>query len=196
MIGTMSDHKRGMRPVSRGRRPRADAIANRARVLAAARDAFTEDGLDASLDDIAHRAGVGAGTVHRHFATKAELVDAVLGATVDELVAASTAYAAFEDVGMGLRDFLVHLITEGAAAHELAARLQSGSGNVEQAVSRPVARLEQVLGDMLSRAQQAGAVRDDLDERDLAAILAAAHAAYAHPAGGERAVRLVLRALD
>lgn len=191
----MTHHKRGERPVSSLPR-RADAVANRAKVLAAARVAFTTEGLDVSLDEIARRAGVGAGTVHRHFATKAELIDAVLAAAVEDLVATASSYAESDDAGAALRAFLVHLVTEGAAAHELAARLRGGAGDVDAAVSGPVADLDRAMAILLSRARDVGGVRDDIDERDLGAIIAAAHAAYVHPTGGERAVGLVLRALD
>lgn len=191
----MTHPKRGDRPVSRPPR-RSDAVANRAKVVAAAREAFTTDGVDVSLDEIARRAGVGAGTVHRHFATKAELIDTVLAAAVEELVATAVEYADSEDVGGALRAFLVHLVTEGAAAHELAARLQVGAGDVHVAVAGPVAELDHAMAVLLARARDAGVVRSDIDERDLAAIVAAAHAAYVHPAGGERALALVLRALD
>lgn len=191
----MTHPKRGDRPVSSPPR-RSDAVANRAKVVAAAREAFTTDGVDVSLDEIARRAGVGAGTVHRHFATKAELIDTVLAAAVEELVATAVEYADSEDVGGALRAFLVHLVTEGAAAHELAARLQVGAGDVHVAVAGPVAELDHAMAVLLARARDAGVVRSDIDERDLAAIVAAAHAAYVHPAGGERALALVLRALD
>lgn len=187
----MTDPKRGERPASTGPR-RADAVANRAKVVAAAREAFVADGLSVSLDEIARRAGVGAGTVHRHFRTKAELVDTVLAAAVGDLVVAANEAAGSDDAGGALRDFLVRLVTEGAAAHELAARLQVDAGSVEG----PVAELDRAMGLLLSRARDAEAVRRDLDERDLAAIVAAAHAAYVHPTGGDRAMKLVLRALD
>jgi AcrR family transcriptional regulator len=191
----MVDAKRGERPGSTGPR-RADAVANRVKVVAAAREAFATEGLAVSLDEIARRAGVGAGTVHRHFRTKAELVDTVLAAAVEDLVVEARSHVASEDAGEALRDFLVRLVTEGAAAHELAARLQVGAGDVEAAMSGPVAELDRTLGVLLSRARDAGAVRRDLDDRDLAAIVAAAHAAYVHPTGGDRAMMLVLRALD
>jgi AcrR family transcriptional regulator len=187
--------KRGARPVSTAPR-RADAVANRAKVVAAAREAFTTEGPDVSLDEIARRAGVGAGTVHRHFAAKADLVETVLAAAVEDLVTTASSYADSDDPGEALRDFLLQLVTEGAAAHELAARLRGNDVDVDAALSGPVAELDHAMAILLSRARDAGGVRDDVDERDLAAIVAAAHAAYLHPAGGERAVRLVLRALD
>ena len=149
-----------------------------------------------SLDEIARRAGVGAGTVHRHFATKAELVGTVFAAAVEDLVTTASAYADSDDPGTALRAFLLHLVTEGAAAHELAARLRVGAGDVDAAVSGPVPELDRAMAILLSRARDAGGVRDDVDEPDLAALVAAAHAAYVHPAGGKRAVLLVLRALE
>lgn len=191
----MTHPKRGERPASSGRR-RADAVANRAKVVAAAGEAFKAEGLEVSLDEIARRAGVGAGTVHRHFPTKAELVDAVLAAAIEDLVVVAASYASFDEAGAALRDFLVHLVTKGAAAHELAARLQAGAGDIEAAVSSPVADLDRAMGVLLARARDAGDVRRDFNEHDLAAIVAAAHAAYVHPTGGERAMTLVLHALD
>ena len=191
----VENDKRGVRPVSRVPQ-RADAVANRAKVVAAARAAFAEGGLEASLDGIARRAGVGAGTVHRHFATKADLVDAVLAAMVTDLVAVAESYDESDDPGDSLRAFLVHLVTAGAAAHELAARLRTGGGDVDAAVREPTVELGRATAALLSRARDAGAVGEDIGEGDLAAIVAAAHAAYVHPEGGERAVALVLRALD
>jgi AcrR family transcriptional regulator len=191
----MKDPNRGERPVST--RPlRSDAIANRAKVVAAAREAFAAEGPAVSLDEIARRAGVGAGTVHRHFATKADLVDTVLASAVEELVVLAASYAESSDIGEAFRAFLTQLVTEGAAAHELAARLRVDAGDVDEAVAGPVAELDRAMNALLFRAREAGAVRHDLDERDLAAIIAAAHAAYVHPSGGDRAVQLVLRAID
>jgi AcrR family transcriptional regulator len=187
--------KGGVRPVSSLPR-RADAVANRAKVVAAAREAFTTEGPDVSLDEIARRAGVGAGTVHRHFATKAELVDTVLAAAVEDLVTTASSYADSDDPSTALRAFLHYLVIEGAAAHELAARLRVDAGDVDVAVSGPVSDLDRAMAILLSRARDSGGIRDDVDERDLAALVAAAHAAYVHPAGGKRAVALVLRALD
>src|SRR5688572_18497327 len=90
-----TSNKRGDRPVSsvdttgcdaRAELPRrSDAVVNRARILAAAELAFAETGVGASLDEIARRAGVGAGTVHRHFPTKDALIDATIARGVCDL---------------------------------------------------------------------------------------------------------------
>ncbi|HLT59883.1 MAG TPA: TetR/AcrR family transcriptional regulator [Microlunatus sp.] len=195
----MTDRKRGRRPGSTDaatpRAPRADAVANRARIVAAAHAAFTELGFEVPLDDIAARAGVGPGTVHRHFPTKAELVDAVLALAVTELVDEARSLAGADDPGAAFWTFLEHLVSAGAAAHELAHRLGPAAGDVEAAVATPTADLRRWLARLRSRAQQAGAVRSDLDDDGLAAVIAAGHAAYTHPGGGDRALGVVLDGL-
>jgi AcrR family transcriptional regulator len=201
MMVRMSPSNRGVRPVSTpgepatGRPRRSDAAANRAKILAAAHGAFVAGGFETSLDEIARLAGVGAGTVHRHFPTKAALVDAVLEQSVAELAGEARALADSDDPGGALRSFLERLVAGGAAAHELADRLSHVASDVDAAVAAPVAELGAALEVLLARAKAAGAVRPDLDDAGLAAIVAAGHAAYVHPDGGDRAVAMVLDGL-
>src|ERR1700733_11428487 len=81
------------RPPSASRKPRADAQRNRGRVLEAAKEAFTRLGADASLDDVAKQAGVGAGTLYRHFPTRDELLEAVYRSEVQKLASAEQKFA-------------------------------------------------------------------------------------------------------
>ena len=76
------------------RKPRADAARNRERILAVAKEAFTRDGADASLDDIARRAGIGSGTLYRHFPNRDALIEAVYRSEVEKLAAAERRFAA------------------------------------------------------------------------------------------------------
>jgi AcrR family transcriptional regulator len=80
-------------PQSAARKPRADAQRNRDRVLEVAKEAFTRAGADASLDDIAKQAGVGAGTLYRHFPSRDELLEAVYRTEVEKLAAAEQKFA-------------------------------------------------------------------------------------------------------
>jgi AcrR family transcriptional regulator len=169
-------------------------VANRARIVAAARRAFDAAGPLVSLDAIAREAGVGPGTVHRHFPTKAALVDAVLGAAVADIVADADARRGSDEPVEALLSFLEELVVSGAAAHDLADRLGAG-GDVGPAVAQPLAELKEELRALLERAQRAGGVRTDLDEGALAAVVAAGHAAYVHPTGGRLAARVVLDGL-
>src|SRR5580700_773651 len=81
------------RPLPAQRKPRADAERNRDRVLEVAKDAFTRSGTDASLDDIAKQAGVGAGTLYRHFPSREALIEAVYRTEVEKLAAAERNFA-------------------------------------------------------------------------------------------------------
>ena len=81
------------RSKSHTRKPRADAERNRDRVLEAAKEAFTRSGADASLDDIAKQAGVGPGTLYRHFASREALIEAVYRTEVEKLAAAQRNFA-------------------------------------------------------------------------------------------------------
>ena len=84
--------KEQVEALSAVRKPRADAQRNRARILAVAREAFTQHGPDATLDDIARRAKIGPGTLYRHFATRHALIEAVYGSEVEKLTAAAQRY--------------------------------------------------------------------------------------------------------
>ena len=76
-----------------GRKPRTDAQRNRERILEVAKEVFTRSGANASLDDIAKQAGVGPGTLYRHFATRDELLEAVYSSEVGKLAAAERKFA-------------------------------------------------------------------------------------------------------
>src|ERR1700704_307875 len=78
---------------SAARKPRADAQRNRDRILEVAKEAFTRSGADATLDDIAKQAGVGAGTLYRHFPSRDELLEAVYRTEVEKLAAAKQKFA-------------------------------------------------------------------------------------------------------
>ena len=81
------------RPQSTARKPRADAQRNRDRVLEVAKEAFTRLGADASLDDVAKQAGVGAGTLYRHFPSREALIEAVYRTEVEKLAVAEQNFA-------------------------------------------------------------------------------------------------------
>jgi AcrR family transcriptional regulator len=90
--------------------PRVDARRNRARVLEAAQEAFAADGLAVPLDDIARRAGVGPGTVYRHFPSKAVLFEAVVQARIEQLIEAARALATADDPGEAFFAFFVRAV--------------------------------------------------------------------------------------
>ncbi|MCK9896693.1 TetR/AcrR family transcriptional regulator [Frankia sp. AgB32] len=142
---------------------RADARRNRQRVLQAAREVFAESGFGAPLDEIAARAGVGAGTVYRHFATKEALFEAVATARVADLVASAQRLATRADPGAAFFDFLAQLGAEAEAKRD-----------TSDAIAVPGAlrdTMQDALSLLLSRARQAGAVRPEVTTADLISII-------------------------
>jgi AcrR family transcriptional regulator len=146
-------------PAEAGRPLRADAVRNREKVLRAARDAFAESGYGVPLDEIATRAGVGPGTVYRHFPTKEALFEAVVTARVQDLVADARARADSADPGAAFFGFLGRIAAESAAKRDLPDAI-SIAGSLRE-------DLFAALDLLLRRAQQAGAVRVDVRTPDL-----------------------------
>ena len=145
---------------------RADARRNRARVLEAARTAFAERGLEAQMDEIARAAGVGVGTVYRHFETKEALLEAVAVEPLGELIARCREALEEEDPGGALERFLRWSVEK--QVHDRCIG-ESGLGTV---ASSPVlvearAELGRLAAELLARAQAAGAIRADLVTEDL-----------------------------
>jgi AcrR family transcriptional regulator len=151
---------------------RADARRNRARVLDAARTAFAAEGSSVPLDEIARRAGVGPGTVYRHFPAKEALFEAVVHDRLRQLAEDGRALnGACADPGEALFGFIDRLITEAAPKRDLIDALDSSGVDVTAALAGVVGELRAETGRLLARAQQAGVVRGDIDLTDLMALL-------------------------
>lgn len=147
-----------------GARPlRADAARNREKVLQAARQAFAESGYGVPLDEIASRAGVGPGTVYRHFPSKEALFEAVVTARITDLVSDARARADADDPGEAFFGFLARIAGEAAAKRDLPDAI-SVTGSLRE-------DLFAALDLLLRRAQQAGAVRAGIVTSDLIVLL-------------------------
>jgi AcrR family transcriptional regulator len=156
-----------------GSRPlRRDAQANRARILDAASEIFTAEGIDAPLDEIARRAGVGTGTFYRHFVDRDALLDALFDDRVrrfDELMAET---ASSEDAWAGLVQLLETGLAMQAADRGLKDMLHARDRGVGRAHQPPEATLRAING-LLERAQAQGVLRTDVRTTDLPMIGAA-----------------------
>jgi AcrR family transcriptional regulator len=155
----------------RSRKLRSDAARNRARLLDVAYEAFAAEGLAVPIDEIARRAGVGAGTVYRHFPTKEALFKAIVADRLDQLVDHARALTDERDPGDALFAFLTTMVTEGATDHGLVDALAGVGFDLADATPDAEERFMTTLGDMLTRAQEAGAVRPDVDLHDLKSLL-------------------------
>lgn len=148
---------------------RADARRNRERILRAAAEVFAESGLDASLDEIAARAGVGVGTVYRRFPDKDGLIDELFEERIAEFVQVAEECAEIEDPWQAI----VAFIERASEVHgrDLALRqLILSSGGDRELVSRPRQVLAPLVGRMLERAQESGQLRPDLEVLDIPLI--------------------------
>jgi AcrR family transcriptional regulator len=152
------------------RRLRADAARNRELLLTAAEDEFAERGLDASIADIARRAGVAKGTVFRHFASKEELIAAIVGGHFEALTGVARERLDAPDPGAALLEFLT--IAAGGVYQQDLAFLQT----VTEGDSTVTARRDQLhaaVGALVDRAREAKQVRDDVTGTDVFALICA-----------------------
>ena len=160
---------------AQGARPlRADAVRNREKVLQAARQAFAESGYGVPLDEIAARAGVGPGTVYRHFPAKEALFEAVVTARITDLVSDAQARAAAADPGEAFFGFLTRIAGEAAAKRDLPDAISIAGSLREDLLA--------ALDVLLRRAQQAGAVRAGIRTSDLIVLLKGMFASLADSA--------------
>jgi AcrR family transcriptional regulator len=181
--------------VQTGERPlRADARRNQERLLAAARDAFTEHGDRASLDDIAKRAGVGAGTLYRHFPTREALLAAVYRDGVAALSAQAYELAERLPPVPALTEYLRIQLDFTKAKRGLGVAVKAMLATDSETLEWCRQSLRGALGMLLARAQQEGAIRDDVDP---AVLLRLVHGvALASESVPEEAERMLLIVVD
>ncbi len=149
---------------------RADAARNRARVLQVAYDVFAEQGLSVPIDEIARRAGVGAGTVYRHFPTKEALFEAVIAARVSRIVEHGRALLASDPAG-ALFVFLRDMVHTAAADHGMVDAFAGYGIDLAKAAPGAEAEFLGLLEALLSAAQRTGTARTDIGLAELKALL-------------------------
>jgi AcrR family transcriptional regulator len=171
---------------------RADARRNHDRVLAAASAAFGAEGSNVSLDEIARRAGVGAGTVYRHFATKEALFEAVVVDRIGELVEEARALANDPDPGRAFSHFVERLARASALKRDLVEALARDGIKLQLREAPVVSVLTDVLANLLSRAQRVDAIRRDVNVDDVMAHLTGAAFAICHSRADEERTRRLL----
>jgi AcrR family transcriptional regulator len=159
---------------------RADAQRNRARILEAAEKVFAVEGIGVPVDLIAEKAGVGVGTLYRHFPTKEKLCEAVLLDRLSALTEDARALADADDPKAAFFGFLTHFVEEGAAKRDLIVAVM-GAGMEQDEFSEAVkGDLNDAIGVLLQRAQAVGAVRPDVQPDAVLALLGATCQASAH----------------
>ncbi|MCP2321251.1 transcriptional regulator, TetR family [Nocardia amikacinitolerans] len=156
------------------RRRRADAVRNRRKLVEAAESVLAERGLDMTLDEVAAAAGVGVGTVYRHFANKQELIDDLLTRTLEELAAAAEVATREVDAWSGLARWLEYACGRVAGNRGLSAALSELLDRAT-ASARYEETIEPALIQLLERAKADGAVRPDVEVADVCAAVTMVH---------------------
>lgn len=176
---------------------RADAQRNIDALLKAAKAVFATSGVDAPVRDIAERAGVGIGTLYRHFPQRSDLVAAVFRHEVDACADAAPALAAEHAPGEALAQWMQRYAAFIATKRGLATALHSGDAAFESLPAYFETRLVPALGSLLAAAAAAGEVRGDVDPDDLLNAVArlCMQARAARPGHAERMVALLVDGL-
>jgi AcrR family transcriptional regulator len=174
------------------RRPRTDAVRNRERVLEAAKAVFSAGGPDASLEAVARQAGVGIGTLYRHFPTREALFEAVYRREVEQLTDLAEQLKFDADPIAALRRWLRSNVEFVATKKGMSAALALAMNNSSELTAYSFERLSKAVGGLLDRAVAAGEIRADISPEDL--LRALIGMCYLHDQPGWQAS--VLRLLD
>ncbi|MGO8758526.1 MAG: TetR/AcrR family transcriptional regulator [Terracidiphilus sp.] len=173
------------------RKSRADALRNRERILDAAKDAFSRFGANASLDDIARHAGVGPGTLYRHFPTRDALIEAVYRSEVEKLAAAGRKFAAAMPPIEALRSWMLLFVDHIAQKQIIAPALNSVVGGPAKIYESSRSLIHSAIDALVKRAVKSGDMRRDLDPLDLLrALIGVAYVPFG-PGWQQSARRLV-----
>jgi AcrR family transcriptional regulator len=173
------------------RKPRADAIRNRERVLEAAKAVFSQGGAEASLEAVARHAGVGIGTLYRHFPTREALYEAVYRREVEQLVDLAERLEAKMAPIEALRRWLRAGVEFMATKKGMAAAFAMAAHGSSELVAYSLDQLTRALGKLLQRAAAADEIRADIDPEDLLRTLVGMCYAHDRPGWQAKVLRLV-----
>jgi AcrR family transcriptional regulator len=179
------------RSPSARRKPRSDAQRNRERILEVAKEAFARSGANASLDDVAKRAGVGPGTLYRHFPTRDALLEAVYRSEVEKLAAAERKFAEVMPPMEALRAWMLLFVDYIATKKIIAPALNTLVGGPSKVIEASYAQIHEAIRALVKRAIKSGDIRKDLDPVDLLKALVGVSYVSTSPDWQQSARRLV-----
>ena len=176
---------------------RADARRNYERIVATAREMFFENGVEVPLDDVVKRAGVGAGTLYRHFPTREVLIEAVYRQEIEEIADLAYEIAKVLSPEDAIREWFGELIRFHIERSGLAAALKAAIDQESETFHYCKGKLRDAAWALLEPAQAVGAVRADLEAVDLMRLShgVGAGAKFADEAGRKRMLQVVLDGL-
>jgi AcrR family transcriptional regulator len=174
-----------------GRRPRADSLRNREQLLETAKAAFSDAGAEVPLEEIARRAGLGIGTLYRHFPTRDALLTAVYRREVDQLSASADSLLETRPPLQALEAWLQLLVDYMATKRVIAPALRTGSADATQAYASSGAAITGALGKLAAAALASGEIRPDVTPDDLTRAIFGISHGYDQPGWEPSARRLV-----
>ncbi|MGA9494104.1 MAG: helix-turn-helix domain-containing protein [Mycobacterium sp.] len=176
---------------------RADAARNRARVLETAYETFAAEGLAVPIDEIARRAGVGAGTVYRHFPTKEDLFRAVVDSRIRHIIDEGRGLLDVVGPGEALFAFLRSMVLDWGATDQGLVDALAGLGiDVNTVAPDADAAFRGLIGELLTAAQRAGTVRPDVDVAEIKTLMVGCQAMQGYDeARAERVTDVVIDGL-
>jgi AcrR family transcriptional regulator len=183
--------KKKLPPASAARKPRADARRNRARILGVAKEVFTRDGAAASLDEIARKAGIGPGTLYRHFPSRDALIEAVYRSEVEKLAAAEQHFAATLTPLEALRAWMLLFIDHVAGKMLIIPAMNTVAGGSLRLIEGSRSLIHSAFSASVGRAIASGDLRSDTDPNDFVRALVGVFHTTASPGWEPSARRLV-----
>ncbi len=189
-VGCDEGCEEGLRPL------RADAQRNRQRVLEAAEAVFASEGISVPVDVIAEKAGVGVGTLYRHFPTKEKLFEAILVQRIIEIAADARSRLEADDPGVAFFGFLQYLVEESTLKRDLILALAGAGVEFEVVVAGPKQDLHDAVTGLLLAAQDAGAVRTDVTSAMVLSLIGGTCMAAEHPHEGSSPLDMLMIICD
>lgn len=180
------------------RKPRADSLRNRELLLTAAKTAFTETSADAPLEDVARRAGVGIGTLYRHFPTREALLAAVYAREIQQLAASADSLLARCGAGEALGAWLDLLIDYMATKRVVAPALRADPGEGSRVYASSGATILTTLQRLTQAAHDAGDIRPDIGFEDILRMMSGLSQGFEQPgweAGARRLLSVMMAGL-
>jgi AcrR family transcriptional regulator len=175
---------------------RADARRNRESLLSAAAELFADSGTDASLEAIAKKAGVGIGTLYRHFPTRESLVEAAYRNEVDQLSAAAEELLRSHPPDEALAEWMERFVSYSATKRGMAEALQSVVASNSHLFAESKAQIVKAITTLLDAAAAAGAIRKDADPEDVLRAMGGIWLVPLEPGWQDRARRLLQLLMD
>jgi AcrR family transcriptional regulator len=183
-------------PSAPARRLRADASRNREKLVEIAGHAFAERGGDASLEEIARQAGVGIGTLYRHFPTREHLVEVVYRREVEALCAAAEELAQHQPPDVALAEWMQRFVDYIAAKRGMANSLRILFDANSEVFANTAGMVASALQGLVDAAVADGSIRSDIDSSDVSHALSGIYSAPDTPDWRERSRRLVSLLMD